>query len=338
MKVACVLTTIQVPEVLPLYAKTPASPRFFVIGDRKTPDKAIDEFLSERVPRSDYYSIERQHDLGYACSQLIGENCIQRRNIGFLEALNWGADFIVTIDDDNIPIGEYFNQFWATRSAWNGIEATSESGWFDVGRLISGTPAHRGFPITQRATPAFRPAVDAKIGVAAGVCLGDPDISAVTRIERAPIAHNVSELLSNGVITDPRRCLTVFNSQNTSFIRQLTPAMFMLPFVGRYDDILASLICQRVMQEWGLCVHFGKPFVWQQRNNHNLVHDLRFEMMGMEVIDEFAEFLFQPYRAEHSIMIQLRGIWGRLATANILPMSTVQAAIAYLDDCEQVMQ
>ena len=36
-------------------------------------------------------------------SQLIGFNCIERRNFGFLLAKKLGAEIIATIDDDNIP-------------------------------------------------------------------------------------------------------------------------------------------------------------------------------------------------------------------------------------------
>jgi hypothetical protein len=64
-------------------------------------------------------------------------------------------------------------------------------------------------------------------------------------------------------------------SPNTAVIRELIPAWFMMPGVGRHDDIYASLIVQRVARERNLHVHFGPPFTYQQRNKHDLIKDLR---------------------------------------------------------------
>ena len=41
-------------------------------------------------------------------SKLIGWNCIQRRNFSILEALERGATQIALIDDDNIPLNNWF--------------------------------------------------------------------------------------------------------------------------------------------------------------------------------------------------------------------------------------
>ena len=96
--------------------------------------------------------------------------------------------------------------------------------------------------------------------------LGDPDTSAVDRISRHPTVHQVSELLRAGIVTDPRECYAPLNSQNIAFVRELAPCFLMVPVFGRYDDIYASLLAQRVMREHNFHVHFGQPFVWQQRN------------------------------------------------------------------------
>lgn len=294
MKIACVTTTIHVPRVLALYAKHSPEITFFIVGDRRTPDDDVVVFLQENVPNHVYYGIDAQYKLGYKCARLIPENCIQRRSIGFLEALKWGADVVVSIDDDNIPLNElYFHAFQSrlNHRNWSGLQASSESGWFDVGQLLQPRAEHRGFPHTQRAQPVFEPIVDAQIGVAAGICLGDPDIGAVERIANGPTVHGVSEVLRAGIVVDPRQTWTVFNSQNTAVIRDLVPAWFMLPHCGRYDDIFASLVVQHIMAAKGYCVHFGAPFVWQQRNQHDLGKDLLDEIYGMVHILQISEAL-----------------------------------------------
>jgi hypothetical protein len=345
-KVALVLTTINTPKVLELYRakddrlvqwRGPVEPtKFFVAADERTPQEAYQ--LCADISDCEIYSPDRQRELGYECSALIPFNSIQRRNIALLEAVKWGADLIVNIDDDNACLGDYF---YETRinlmNSFSGIEASSQTGWFDPGALLVPQTKHRGFPIAIKADTVYQPVTQAKVGVAAGLCLGDPDIDAVTRIATAPIIHSVSQLGEAGVVTDPRETKTVFNSQNTSFIRQLAPAMFMMPFCGRYDDIYASLICQRIMREHGLHVHFGKPFVWQQRNQHNLLNDLRIEIDGMERIEKFADFLNACIMPSTSDIENLRWIYRALGEPGMLPPEASVAALAFLDDIEPLL-
>lgn len=341
MKTALITTTINVPRVLELYRKYGPDVAMFIAGDKhpRTPEirKYCDgmEFVHFDDP-------ERTEELDYKCSELIGWNCIQRRNIALLEAIKWGADVIVSIDDDNIPLApDYFE--WFEWWEFSGLKASSSTGWFDVGTLLNPISPHRGFPHDKKAAqPSFESTVGAKVGVAAGVCLGDPDISAVTRIANGPTVHGVSEVLRSGVVTDPKDTWTVFNTQNTAFIRELAPAMFCMPGVGRYDDIFASLICQRVMRDLNYHVHFGQPFVWQQRNSHDLLKDLAQELNGMRTMEIFAEYLDSPALAAKlaertTALAKTRAIYEDMRGSTEFPLGSVNAALAFLDDMEKVL-
>ncbi|MDE2103161.1 MAG: DUF288 domain-containing protein [Patescibacteria group bacterium] len=336
MKVALIITTINVPRVLALYRKLGPDVAMFVAADEKTPLEAYS--FCANIPNCEIYSPDRQRELGYECSALIGWNCIQRRNIALLEAVKWNADFIVSIDDDNIATDlTYFGEFNFAFAGVNGLKASSSFGWFDPGCLLVPQTKHRGFPISIKSDPVFEPVTDAHIGVAAGLCLGDPDIDACTRIATAPIIYSVSELGRAGVVVDPHDANTVFNSQNTAFIRELAPAMFMLPGVGRYDDIYASLICQCIMRENNLHVHFGQPFIWQERNQHNLISDLRAEINGMEKVEHMANFLNACIMPSNNQIENLRGIYKTLVQAELIPQQASEAALAFLDDVEKVL-
>lgn len=340
MKVALITTTINTPHVLKLYRQHGPDVKFFIALDKKlAPDigsYGYDELISWLTPlwQSDNWS----------CSELIGWNCIQRRNLALLEAVKWGADVIVSIDDDNIPLdSDYFlnaKQLYSVGGR-SGLKAESLDGWFDYGKLLHPPAPQRGFPITKSAQPSFTSVVDAKVGVVAGTILGDPDISAVTRIANGPIAHGFSELLRTGFVVDPDETWTVFNSQNTAFIRELAPAFFMLPGIGRYDDIYASLIMQRVMAERKLHVHHGKPFVWQQRNPHDLMKDLQAEMFGMLNVERFAKYLDSVVLAPGSVIAQLRQILDGLDVLpnsfGLLPTDTIAAYRAFLNDMEPML-
>ena len=355
MRTALITTTINIPKVLALYRKLGPDVRFFVAGDHKTPKEAYD-FCGEDL-NIDFQSPNQQMQLGYKCSELIGWNTVRRRNIALLEALKWGADIIVTVDDDNIPLDQLYFQYMTRRFLqfvydtdaehylreevvlFSGLKATSLSKWLDAGQLMLPRTPHRGFPYAKKATPGYEPIVDAKIGVAAGLCLGDPDIDAVTRIANAPIVHNVSELARAGVVTDPRETWTVFNTQNTAFIRELAPAMFCAPGLGRFDDIVASLITQRVMRSRGLHVHFGQPLVWQQRNSHNLIRDLEDEVWGMKNLTMVADLLDVMQLGDSSVLEMTRKIYETLLTGatTVVPPEACRAALAFLDDAEKVL-
>lgn len=345
MKTALITTTINVPTVLSLYRKLDPDVRFFVAVEKDIKKcDPVTEWTLANIPNSWVVCCGNPE---YKCSDLIGWNTVARRNIALLEALKWGADVIVTIDDDNIPIRrDYFHDFqrlfdtrYPSHFAQMPNIMVDETEWFDVGTLLDPVSPHRGFPHDRRETPSFTSVIDAKVGVAAGVCLGDPDICAVTRIARAPVVHQVSELLRAGIVVDPRRTHTVFNSQNTAFIRELAPCFLMVPSYGRYDDIFASLVAQRVMRERGYHVHFGSPLVWQQRNPHNLLRDLAQEQWGAEHILEFSAWL-DSFHGVHDVVGFLEVMATNLPRFIMerCPRGTQELWLAWLQDCESVMK
>ena len=334
-KVAIATTTINIPHALGLMRVCDPFVHFFVAGDRKTPIDAA-TFVNS-IPNAHYIPPSGQDR--WACSKLIGWDCIQRRNIAVLEALEWGADIIVLWDDDNLPLDtNYFNHFVSCLAyPFNGPGVIGHDRWFDVGQLLRPIAKHRGFPYNVKPLWSVKPVTSAKVGVCAGLCLGDPDIDAVTRMAIGPEVHNVSELARSGIVVDPTTW-TVFNSQNTAFVRELASFMFMLPGVGRYDDIYASLICQWAMRRKGLHVHFGQPFIWQSRNPHDLMRDLDQEVDGMHNVKSVAGQLkgnlaLSDEGREPSIRraCEVLALWG------LVPARAVEAAGAWERDIEKAL-
>ena len=354
MRTALITTTINIPHVLKLYRKLDPSVRFFVAGDEKTPIAAYD--FCQSIDNCVFYSPPMQRDLGYECSRLIGWNTIARRNIALLEALKRGADVIITIDDDNIPIsipyfavfhelfcGFIFSELGA--GSWSGLKVSSPTYWFDPASLqfpTDGKPVvQRGFPQHLSAAGGqayYEPITDVRIGIAQGMILGDPDTSAVDRISRHPEVHQVSELLRAGIVTDPRDTWVPINSQNTAFIRELAPAFLMVPQFKRYDDILAGLVAQRAMREKGLYVHLGQPFVFQQRNTHDLVKDLKSELWGMERIEHFMQWLSAfPLNPSKGTTCQMRDLFHTFKD-EVWQAGVGDLVSAWCNDCEKVMK
>jgi hypothetical protein len=334
MKTALVTTTIRPPRVLELMRKYDPDVRFFVAGDENSSEECVN-FCTHDLENTQYLFVKDQQQ--YLCSKLIGWNCIQRRNIAVLEALKWGAEVIVSWDDDNLPINDSY--FWDFERKFEflhrGFQVSTRNRWVNQ---YGASVKHRGFPVdVPISKPIISTVVDAKVGVAAGLCLGDPDIDAYTRMAN-PQCISYSDLIStNGYVVAPdNRC--VFNTQNTAYLRQFAPAMFCVPGLGRHDDIIASLLTQRVMRDAGYQVHIGQPFTYQERNPHDLLIDLKDEIWGMEHLMGIAEFiehmptLLGPI--EPIVRGMCRNFWGGCGD---LPEISREAGLAFLDDCEKVM-
>jgi hypothetical protein len=345
MRVGLVTTTINIPEVLRLYralddrmqVAIPVSEKtkFFIALDKNSPFSDLAKWGNDPL----YSWLTPDYQKKWKCSELIGWKNIQRRNAATLEALEWGADIIVMVDDDNSPLGDYFLDVRVKLlNAFNGLRAEPRDGWFNPYDFTVPPTVHRGLPwqMSHKRDTTLGYVSDAKVGVAAGICLGDPDVDAYTRMATGPTVMSMTDPLHAGIVVDPRETKTVFNSQNTSFLRELSPAMFMLPGCGRHDDILASLICQRVMRERGLHVHFGLPTVWQKRNPHNLMKDLHAELLGMEHVLEFAEWLDGLCLAS-SVLGDVRAIFTLMNALPWMPAQAIEAGLAWCDDCEAVM-
>jgi hypothetical protein len=334
MKIALCTTTIHVPHALKLMRKI-AQPtnafQYFIAADEKTPAGVL-----QAEGHQNLLTVEYQKSLGYKCSEAIGFNTLARRNIAFLEALKWGADIIYSWDNDNLPTSPYHFVPLDGPNIFDGIKVIGKNAWFDPGRLLIPPTRHRGFPNDAPGGLMAMPVTNACIGVSAGLVIGDPDIDAVTRMELHPDIGQVHILGQTGVVVDPHTW-TVFNSQNTAVIRELVPAWFMMPGVGRHDDIYASLIVQRVARERDLHVHFGPPFTYQQRNEHNLITDLRAEIDGMENVSKLAAILDAIILPGKNVIEDVRVIYQVLGSCPFIPNQAVRAAFLWLEDCESVL-
>ncbi len=330
MKVALVTTTIHVPRILELMRKHGKGVRFFIAGDAPTPHAEVMEVISE----TDCYlkPIDQQQ---WKCSTPIDWHTTSRRNIALLEALKWGAEILIYWDDDNLAIDwRYFATFERVldpRTDFDGLQVSSQNGWYNqYGVLFK----HRGFPPQTIVThPIVSHVVDAKVGAAAGLCLGNPDIDAYTRMVEPRHISIVNEVSREGYLVAPdTRC--VFNSQNSAFLRQFAPAMFLAPGIGRADDIFASLLVQRIMGAQGYQVHIGPPFTYQERNQHDLLTDLKNEMFCYDNVLEVADFLDRMTLAP-DVLTSCRYFWGG---CGIFPERTVEAALAFLEDVESILK
>ncbi|HLP78744.1 MAG TPA: hypothetical protein VK327_17715, partial [Candidatus Paceibacterota bacterium] len=154
-KIALITTTIFVPKVLERFRQLGPDASIIVAGDKKTPHAETRRFV-ESLGKAVYLSDADQTEMGYECSEIIGWNKIMRRNLALLEAIRQRPDIIISIDDDNLPLGDdYFGEMQSILGRpYSGIMASSPDNWFNIGSLLSPVIWHRGFSYEHR-----RPAV-----------------------------------------------------------------------------------------------------------------------------------------------------------------------------------
>lgn len=276
MSTALVVTTIQGPnEVMKSLAeacKASQSP-FYVLGDRKSPPEYD-------LPGATYFSLEAQHAHFGAFSQQLPIGHYVRKNLGYLAALDGGADWIVETDDDNFPL----SGFMTTPGAVRARRLKSASAWLNVyDHFAPSQPVWpRGYPL-EALQPGQTPAIttqwaDENPLLVQGLADENPDVDAVYRLTR-PLPVSFDRSAAPATLDIGAWC--PFNSQNTWWHRSIATLMYLPSHCSfRMTDIWRSFVAQRCLWAMGHRVLFIAPTVRQERNEHNLLRDFADEVSG----------------------------------------------------------
>lgn len=268
MKKVIVTTTINPPtEAIELF-ESMKDWELVVIGDLKTPK-------DYRLKRGIYVPPAEQEKYDRALSDAIGWNCIQRRNFGLLWARDLKADVVAVVDDDNIPLPGWGENLLVGKKVEVNYYETDLPAFDPVGATNHSHLWHRGYPLQLLPRRRYDKKSRKKIvvDIQADFWNGDPDIDAVCRMEHAPECDfdpKAFPMASNK--------MSPFNSQNTFLRASVLEDYFLFPHVGRMDDIWAAYY----VQARGRRVVYGKPSVYQKRNVHDLIRDMRQEYCGYE--------------------------------------------------------
>lgn len=269
-----VTTTINPPsKALKLFAKK-VGWNLIIVGDLITPHDLF-RGLEEEYKNVTYLSPEDQEKKYPKLSKAIGWKCIQRRNIGYIEAYDRGAEIIATVDDDNIPDNDWGKDLLLGKKVEVNYYKTQLDIFDPIGATNYSNLWHRGYPLQLIAKRDYSQKERKQItpDIQADFWNGDPDIDAICRMEHSPeckFPDRYFPIASNKI--------SPFNSQNTFLSRKVTKDYFLFPFVGRMDDIWAGYY----VQAKGYKVAYGKASVYQQRNIHDLTKDMRAEYLGYE--------------------------------------------------------
>ena len=239
-----------------------------IVGDKKTPK-------NYKLKNGIYLSPKKQENIDKKLSDLIGWNCIQRRNFGILYAWKNGADIVAVVDDDNIPYKDWGKKLLIDKKTKTNFYKTNAPVFDPISVTNHKNLWHRGFPIQilDKRYDGKKQTKTIKADIQADFWNGDPDIDAICRMEHHPnckFKDKYFPLASNKV--------SPFNSQNTFISKKVLPHYFLFPHIGRMDDIWASYY---VLTK-GFKVVYNKASVFQKRNEHDLTKDMLKEFIGYE--------------------------------------------------------
>ena len=237
-----------------------------VVGDKKTPK-------NYKLNNGLYISPQEQEKIDKKLSDLIGWNCIQRRNFGLIYAWKKKADVVAVVDDDNIPYKNWGKNLLINKEIKTNYYKTNSLAFDPISVTNYNYLWHRGFPIqilkernkVKRYTKFVKPDIQADFWN------GDPDIDAICRMEHKPNCK-----FKNSYFPISSNKISPFNSQNTFISKQALPHYFLFPHVGRMDDIWASYY----LISKGFKVIYNRPSVYQKRNIHDLTKDMNNEIIG----------------------------------------------------------
>jgi len=317
MPKACVVfTTVFDPVVLDSYYRNFEKfgrldqVEIVVIPDKKTPESAWSRCrdLTRRGLRADCPTLKEQDDflktLGLP-PEFIPYNSDNRRNVGYLMALDRDCDFVISLDDDNYALDR--EDVFAAHSIVTAGSACYEvietaGGFFNIYSLLAfengPLPVYpRGYPFAARHNDAavIGGMETGEIHLNAGLYLSAPDIDALSWLVLKP---RVKALLGETKILG-RHTWSPMNTQNTAVRREALAAYYFLrmgyPIAGaaidRYGDIFSGYFVQACAKHLGGLLRAGTPIVDHRRNNHNYIKDATLEWGAILVLEDLLPWL-----------------------------------------------
>lgn len=272
-KTALVITSISSPNsVLSKWAEGCKKHKinFILVGDISSPP----EF---HLPDCDFWDIERQRRLSSRLANILPEKHYARKNLGYLVAMKQGIEIIIETDDDNSPLED----FWAERKAKHIACLYEEVGWVNIYRYFTNSLIWpRGFPLEHiHSNPSDKPSIEQEIfcPIQQGLANDNPDVDAIFRLIMAlpqKFSKKVPVAIGKG-------SWSPFNSQNTTWFKEAFPLLYIPSYCSfRMCDIWRSFVALRICWENDWTVLFHSPTVYQERNEHNLLHDFKDEIPG----------------------------------------------------------
>jgi len=327
MKKAIVITSIFEPtEAVKRFAAL-KDYSLIVVGDKKSPAG----WKHENVI---YISVDDQQAMDFELVKILPYNHYCRKMLGYLKAIETGAEVIVDTDDDNIPMADWsFPSFEGKSDLLSGTK-----GFINIYQLFTKKKIWpRGLPLNLISKnfelEKFVKEADVKVGIWQGLADEDPDVDAIYRLtsdepcyfeKRAPV------VLDKAIISP-------FNTQNTLIRKELFALMYLPTYVTfRFTDILRGLVAQPIMWLYDYHLGFTDATVVQKRNPHDYMKDFISEIPMFINAEKVIEIVSAAISASSTIEDNLYNAYKALQKEDIVNDEELKTLKAWLSDLKKL--
>ena len=321
MKKFIVITTINQKSKAILRFEQMHDWHIILVGDKKSHKIESSQNLT-------FLSVEDQAKLGYQLNDLCPYNHYTRKNIGYLYAIQHGADIIYDTDDDNLPYDNWFiEEFYSQK------QSTSEEKFVNIYKCFSQELIWpRGYPLDeinrQEENLSIKDIEPVEIGVWQGLADIDPDVDAIFRL----VLKKDIKFEEKPSISLAKNQYCPFNSQNTVWNKKAYPYLYLPATTSfRFTDILRGYIAQRLMWEQNLHLGFTKATVYQERNAHDYMKDFADEWECYLNVKPIVKLLDSLYLSDEPL-VNLEKVYLCLARKNFIKQEEIAILQAWISD------
>ena len=327
MNTAIVITTIYQPtEAVEKFSEL-QNYQLIVVGDKKTPG-------GWACNNTTFLAVDSGASARFSLNSVLPYNHYCRKMLGYLFAIQNGAEAIIDTDDDNIP-----NNGWGFPGFEGDFECVENTGFVNIYKLF--TSQHiwpRGLPlnmINNQDEIVLKEKKAAKIGIWQGLADEDPDVDAIYRLtsnlpcyfnKRQPVVLNIDAVVP-------------FNSQNTMIRKELFALLYLPTYVTfRFTDILRGLVAQPIMWLYGYQLGFTDATVIQKRNPHNFHDDFISEIPMYQHCESVLEIVKSVISIRKTISENLYSAYSALKANNIVQDRELVTLKAWLKDLAEIVE
>ncbi|KAK3581710.1 hypothetical protein CHS0354_003596 [Potamilus streckersoni] len=273
-----------------------------IVADINTPSK--DEYLTTlgySGRKIVFLNVADQDILFSDISTAIPWGHIGRKNVGYLFAIQKGAEWIWDFDHNNegvldINIINNLNTMSVLQTCRGHHKLFNPYAYFGVNETYIWP---RGFPLEFARDTSTRPNLcNGNIAIKSVIANREPDVDATFRFSREyPITFEATQTFP--FILVPRYSHCPFNERATLWTKQAFYYMALPTSIhSRVSDIWRSYIAQHFFHREEINLLFSPPYVVQTNGDQNILEDFQAEMdiykKSSSLIDFLQTFQFQP--------------------------------------------
>jgi hypothetical protein len=248
-------------------------------------------------------------------------------------------DFLLETDDDNFP----YETFFDPRLAEVRCDFIEGQGWSNVYALFTDKKIWpRGFPLEEinlNNNQQVSANKEATCYIQQALANDNPDVDAIYRLtSELPLTFDKRDPVALG-----EGVWCPFNSQATTFFRPAFPLLYLPSYCSfRMTDIWRSFIAQRCLWAMGSSLLFTEAFVYQERNEHNLMKDFKDEVTGYLENNRIVSLLnglsLKPGTAVDVVCENLITCYAALVKADVFPVKEIPLVAAWASDLTRLLE